>query len=107
MEDVNTLGNLLFLANCSADVLLKHSFSPMAVYNQRLLNREKYKHIDSLCPLVAAGVMKRTTAENIAGSELNINHLQVIFRRDGEYGLSSVFTVKKTVKDSRESHTLK
>ena len=105
MEDVNALGNLLFHANCSSDVLLKHSFSPMAVYNQRLFNREKYKHVDSLCPLVAAGAMKRTTAENIAGSGLNINHLQIIFRRDGEDGLSSVFTVKNSEGQPRVTHS--
>lgn len=64
--------------------------------NQLAYNREKNKNFESLHPLIAAGVMKMTTAQNIAGSGLCLAHLHKIHSRDGEDGLRNIF-VSKTV----------
>ena len=55
-------------------------------------NTAKSSNIRSLDTLIIHGIMKRPTAENIAGSGLNLNHLKVIFKRSGEYGLHDSFT---------------
>ena len=96
IEDVICLGHLVWHSNLNCEALLLHSFRPNAVVNQLTFNDEKSKNMDSLNPLIYNGVMKRATAENVAGSGLNFNHLKKIFERDGEDGLQSVFTVKNS-----------
>ena len=46
-----------------------------------------------LSRLVAFGIMQTATAENIAGSGLNVQHLKKIYERSGEDGLRSTFTM--------------
>ena len=93
IEDVEILGNLVWHANMASEDLLKHSFRPNAVFNQLSFNEEKNKNKESLNPLICNGVMKRPTAENVAGSGLNFKHLRKIYDRDGEDGLRNIFCV--------------
>lgn len=44
--------------------------------------------------LIAKGIVKRTTAENIAGSGLQLIQLFKIFKRDGEDGMPAICTQK-------------
>lgn len=64
--------------------------------NQLAYNRVKNKNIESLHPLIAAGVMKMTTAQNIAGSGLCLAHLHKIHSMDGENGLRNIFVSKNS-----------
>lgn len=91
---MKSLGKLLMHCNvCNKDICA-YSFSPSAVVNNMNFNKHKNENIGSLSPLVSAGVCKRPTAENIAGSGLNINHLKIIYHRGGEDGLRDVFVDK-------------
>ena len=62
------------------------------------------QNIDSLVPLIGAGIMQRPTAENIAGSGLNLHHLRVIARRDtgdGSDNLRAAFTMLNSERKPR------
>ena len=52
------------------------------------------KKIQSLSIFVSRGIMKSSTAENIARSGLNFEHLKTMFNRKGEDGLINGFTMK-------------
>lgn len=45
------------------------------------------------------------TAENIAASGLNLEHLKLIYSRDGEDGLHSTFTSKNSEGQPRVTNT--
>lgn len=62
---------------------------------------EKSKHITSFHVLIAKGVKKHNTAENIAGSGLNLSHLHKIFQRDGEDGLRATFVQRNSEGQAR------
>jgi len=94
VQDVIALQKLISNEELSTSQLLTFTFPPAAVYNQWLFNKEKLKNIESLSVLLYNGVMKAPTAENVAGSGLNLTCLRTIFRRDGEDGLSNTFTGK-------------
>lgn len=96
LEDVESLGNLVLFTGLDSRALLQYSFAPTAVYNSMLFNTEKSRYLDSLTPLIIRGVMKRATADNVAGSGLNFSHLKIIFERDGEDGLKNVFISKNS-----------
>ena len=107
IEDVEILGNLVWHANMASEDLLKHSFRPNAVFNQLSFNEEKNKNKESLNPLICNGVMKRPTAENVAGSGLNFKHLRKIYDRDGEDGLRNIFCVINSEGKPRITNTKK
>lgn len=96
IEDVTFLRKLLMFTKLSKQEIIKFSFSPKAMYNSLMFNREKAKNIRSLDILISSGICKLATAENIAGSGLNFNHLQRIYSREGEDGLLNTFTVKNS-----------
>lgn len=96
LEDVRSLGWLIKHEKVTDKHLQDFTFSPEAVKNQLAYNREKNKNIESLHPLIAAGVMKMTTAQNIAGSGLCLAHLHKIHSRDGEDGLRNIFVSKNS-----------
>ena len=91
IEDVTSLGKLLTHTGLATADIMKHSYPPSAVYNSLLFSEAKSNNINSLLPLVFNGVMKRPTAENIAGSGLKLNDLRKIFERSGEDGLRDIF----------------
>lgn len=68
---------------------------------QEVFNETKSRNIDSLNCLIASGVLKTATAENIAGSGLNLHHLQLIWQRDGEDGLMNVLFAKNSLDKPR------
>lgn len=80
---------------------VKHSYSANCHFLQEVFNETKSRNIDSLHCLIASGVLKTTTAENIAGSGLNLHHLQLIWQRDGEDGLMNVLSAKNSLDKPR------
>ncbi|KAL4220167.1 hypothetical protein ACF0H5_020576 [Mactra antiquata] len=80
-------------------------FSPKAVFYNNLNSREKAKNISSLKVLVSSGICKMATAENIAGSGLNLDQLKKIYVRDGEDGLLNTFTMKNSQGQPRVTNT--
>ena len=69
--DVETIGSLIAInTNMSSKELLDHSFLLQASDNSMLFNQKKKKKVGTLDILVAGGVFKCTTAENIASSGL-------------------------------------
>ena len=96
IADVTSLKDLVLHTQLSPRELLGHSYPPLDIYNSILFNREKNKNLPSLTCLVSSSVCKITTAENIAGSGLNIHHLNTIYRRSGEDGLRDIFTNKNS-----------
>jgi DNA polymerase III alpha subunit (gram-positive type) len=96
IEDVKALGKLIQHVNLPTKDLMEHSFSPSAVANNIMFNKAKASNLPSLNPLIYTGVMKRPTAENIAGSGLNLSHLKLLYSRGGEDALRDVFTAKNS-----------
>ncbi|XP_060561615.1 uncharacterized protein LOC132721341 [Ruditapes philippinarum] len=96
IEDVKALGKLIQHVNLPTKDLMEHSFSPSAVANNIMFNKAKASNLSSLNPLIYTGVMKRPTAENIAGSGLNLSHLKLLYSRGGEDALRDVFTAKNS-----------
>ena len=76
--------------------LLVKSFTRVDMQHSVESNMEKRKNFPLLPPLVASGVMKTATAENVASSGLNLKHLLTTFNRNGEDGLYNIFTVKNS-----------
>ena len=105
VEDVMSLRQIVSFTKLSASEITKCSFSPKVVRNSILFNREKGKNIRSLDVLVSSGVCKAATAENIAGSGLNLSHLKIIYNREGEDGLLNTFTVKNSEGQPRVTNT--
>lgn len=91
MEDVKSLGQLMKQTGLTSEELIKYTYPPLAVHNSLLFSEAKARNIDSLGPLIYKGVLKRPTAENIAGSGLNMCVLRKIFLRSGEDGLRDTF----------------
>ncbi|XP_056018341.1 uncharacterized protein LOC125682729 isoform X2 [Ostrea edulis] len=89
--DVRALGKLIEHVALSTQELLQYSFPPRAVQSAFLFREEKAKNLPTLNPLISHGVMKMCTAENVAGSGLQLTHLRKNFQRDGEDGLRSTF----------------
>ncbi|XP_053390362.1 uncharacterized protein LOC128553259 [Mercenaria mercenaria] len=104
-EDVKALGNLLKHISVSPKTMLSFSYPPKSVRHSQLFNLEKAKNMPSLHVLVANGVCKTATAENIAGSGLNLSHLKIIFKREGEDGLRNTFVVKNSEGQPRVTNT--
>ena len=97
LADVIALGRLYNACeNVTVKEFLAHSFCLKAVYFNQCFLKSKAKHLPSLNTLVANGVCKAATAENIAGSGLNLGHLRTIFGRDGQDGLLNVFQGKNS-----------
>ncbi|XP_060562490.1 uncharacterized protein LOC132722076 [Ruditapes philippinarum] len=95
--DVDCLSELVIYALKQDDKCITvKSFSPSDVKYNMDSNKEKHKNLPSLSILIASGVMKSSTADNVASSGLNFKHLQTIFQRKGEDGLYNVFTMKNS-----------
>lgn len=103
--DVRALSDLM--ETCEQSTLLGSSFTPVAILQNMHYNAAKASNISSLDPVVSKGIMKRPTAENIAGSGLNIHHLQVIYNRSGEDGLKDTFTAKNSESQPRVTSSAK
>ena len=97
IADVTALGRLYSACpNLSHTDFLAHSFAVKSVHHNQLFLKAKATHLPSLSVVVAQGVCKNSTAENIAGSGLNLGHLRKIFNRDGQDGLLNVFRGKNS-----------
>lgn len=105
LDDVCSLGSLFKFADLTDEEYMKFTFSPKAVHLNQLYLIQKSKNMPSLSELVAHGVCKRATAENIAGSGLNLQHLKTIYSREGEDGLMNVFTGKNSEGQPRITNT--
>ena len=68
-------------------------FSQKLLFFNLLSIKARAKNMHALSRLVAFGIMKTATAENITGSGLNVQHLKKIYERSGEDGLRSTFTM--------------
>ena len=95
MADVESLGKLIKHTFSQVKSIAGFTFSPEAMHNNMEYNKQKSFNIRSLDMLVAEGVFKRPTSENIEGSGLSLQHLRTIYKRGGEDGLRDVFYGKK------------
>lgn len=107
MEDVEILSKLISHTQMNTNELTTHSFPPTAIQNQLRFNIAKAKNLTSLHSLVGKGVLKMGIAEKVAGSGLNLGHLQKIFERDGEDGLRNTFSCKNCEGQPRVTNTKK
>lgn len=105
LEDVRALVKLFQHCCTLAANISSFIFPVIAVYHQSLSSKEKAKNLPTLSCLIANGVCKLPTAENIASSGLNLGHLRKIFMRDGEDGLYSTFTMKNSEGQPRVTNT--
>ncbi|CAC5355926.1 unnamed protein product [Mytilus coruscus] len=94
VNDVNMLDKILIAANVTSEQLLKQCYHSNSHLLQENFIKAKAKNLPSFHPLIASGVMKMTTAENIAGSGLNCAHLKLIYVRKGEEGFIDVLMSK-------------
>ncbi|KAH3811476.1 hypothetical protein DPMN_139886 [Dreissena polymorpha] len=96
IADVVALGKLVQFVKLPAWDLMAHSFSPRAVSMNMDFNNAKALNLPSLSPLVSAGIFKRPTAENIAGSGLQLVHLKTLHSRGGEDAIRDVFKMNNS-----------
>ena len=68
---------ILVQSEISPENFLKHSFQSDNHLIQENFNKAKLKNLCSMHPLIASGVMKMTTAVNIAGSGLSCTHFHI------------------------------
>lgn len=101
VDDVNMLEKILCASGTEKLDYVKHSYASNCHFIQEKFNLAKTQNIDSLHCLVASGVLKLATAENIAGSGLNLQHLKLVWQRDGEDGLRNIFTAKNCIEKPR------
>ena len=99
-DDVTMLVKIMKSAKVNDDELIKASFSLDYYFLLDKFNLNKSQNVASLHCLVAKGV-KIGMAENIAGSGLNLHHLNVVWRRTGEDGLTNVFSAKNVKEKPR------
>lgn len=106
-DDVTALCKILShsCSLISVQDLMKFTFSPRAVYFNFLSSKEKAKNLCTLQGIVACGICKLATAENIASSGLNLNSLKKIYLRQGEDGLHNTFTCKNSEGQPRVTNT--
>lgn len=107
VDDVNMLDKILIAANVTSELLLKQCYHSNSHLLQENFIKAKAKNLPSFHPLIASGVMKMTTAENIAGSGLNCAHLKLIYVRKGEDGLIDVLMSKSACGKPRVSNDKK
>lgn len=94
MVDVKILSKLASHTKMNANELRTPSFSQTALQNQLRDNIEKAKNLTLLHSLVGKCVLKMGIAKKVAGSGLNLGHLNEIFERDEEDGLRNTFSCK-------------
>ena len=104
-EDAMVLEKLIHYLIVLSINLMPFTFPAKAVYSSQLYSREKAKNMPSLRPLVYNSVCKTTTAEHIAGSGLNHQHLKCIYQREGEDGLRNIFIMKNCEGQPRVTNT--
>lgn len=107
IDDVVALGKLIKFVNLTNNDIMAHSFTQEAVANNMAFNKSKTLNLPSLNPLIYSGVIKKPTAENIAGSGLNINHLKLLHSRGGEDAIKDVFISKNSEGCPRVSNNKK
>lgn len=98
--DVNMLAKIVCANGMKKLVYVKHSYASNCHFLQEKFNLSKTQTIDSLRCLVASGVLKLATTENIVGSGANL-HLKLVWQRDGEDGLRNIFTAKPCIEKPR------
>lgn len=90
LEDVRTLKKLV----CLPSVLEEHKqlceFSADYILESVEFNARVKKNLPSLQILINLKVVSAGIARKIAGSDLSFRHLEVVFRRDGQDGLSTM-----------------
>lgn len=97
VDDVAMLDKIMEAAQASISDYKKHSYNVDCHFLQEQFNLCKSKNLASLQTLIGEKIMKACTAENIAGSGLNLGHLKLIFKRGGEDGLVDVFSMKNNL----------
>lgn len=94
--DVAGLLTIFNHSNVANIDIVPHTYLPISVIQNQIYLTEKHKNVNSLHPLVGAGILKMTTAENIAGSGLNYSHLLKLHQRGGEESVRNVFLSKSS-----------
>ncbi|KAH3865191.1 hypothetical protein DPMN_028230 [Dreissena polymorpha] len=87
--DVVALGKLVQFVKLPAGDLMAHSFSPRTVSMNMDFNNAKALNLPT-------GIFKRPTAENIAGSGLQLMHLKTLHSRGGEDAIRDVFKMNNS-----------
>ena len=91
LEDVKALATMLRLANVDEKMLRNFSMTSSWVEKYYNFHSEKKRNIDSFQELLQNRVMSKGMIEKTASSGLNYEHLKVVFVRNGEEGLRSLF----------------
>ena len=90
----NALDDVVMLAENSLTDFKKHSYNTKCNFLQEEFISCKSMNMASLRILIGKKIMNSCTIENTAASELNIEHLKLIFKINGEDGLVDVFSMK-------------
>ncbi|ELU14671.1 hypothetical protein CAPTEDRAFT_186863 [Capitella teleta] len=95
--DVHALSEVLSAAEVGKQVLEAYSFSPSDVVMKNRHEDTKLHNLPSLRGLITAGVCGVKVAETIAGSGLNLHHLQKIHERGRDEALRNIFSAKNDI----------
>ena len=95
VDDVQMLSKILCASVMTKEDCVKHSYA--SIFLQEDFNLTIARNVGSLHCLVTSGVIKVASAESIADSVLNHQHLKLVWQRDGEDGLRNIFTAKNSI----------
>ncbi len=105
--DVEALVTLLHHWKVSPQDMAKYTFGTRECHYQKEFLQQKSKHLASYDELATRTVIKRSTAENLAGSGLSLRHVQLIYKRKGSDGLRDSFSGKNEAGRPRITDTKK
>ena len=92
LYDVNTRSEIVRKSVIDKSALSEFSmtFAWLSTYVNFL--RKKDNNLETLAPLLTTGVISKCMAEKAASSGHTYQHLQLVFERDGEFGLNSLLS---------------
>ena len=92
LDDVKALAKLLRFVNTSEHTLCEFSITSLWAEQYCNFLSEKKRNVDSYNPLLQRKVLSKCMIDKAASSGLTYEHLKIVFVRDGEAGLRSLFS---------------
>lgn len=92
LADVHALAEILRTLDIGHELLSRYSMNSSWADKYFQFLEEKKKNIESLQALVQGGILSKNMVDKAAGSGLRYEHMMVVFRRDGDEGIYSLFS---------------
>ena len=92
LADVHALAEVLRSLDIGKSILSEYSMNSTWANQYFHFLEEKKKNIESFQPLLEGSILSKGMIDKAAGSGLRYEHMMVVFRRDGDVGISSLLS---------------